>query len=76
MQRERACARAAPPQNATVPASSTPSTQQNATQPQPGKPSQSASQGFSALLVIAIIVGIVLALAGYILYKRRYRYVS
>jgi len=65
-----------PPQNATVPASSTPSIQQNATQPQPGKPSQDASQGFSVLLAIAIIVGIALALAGYTFYKRRYRYVS
>jgi hypothetical protein len=62
--------------NSTMPASSTPSTQQNSTQPQPASPKQNTSQGSSALLAVIPIIIAGLVLAGYILYKRRYRYVS
>ena len=65
-----------PLSNSTMPASSTPSTQQNATQPQPASPKQNTSQGSSALLAVIPIIIAGLALAGYVLYKRRYRYVS
>ena len=63
------------PQSPATPANNTPSTQNN---PQPTSPRQDTSQnqGLSASLVIPIVILIALALLGYTLYKRRYRYIS
>ncbi|MCC6059068.1 MAG: hypothetical protein LM563_02360 [Thermofilum sp.] len=65
-----------PLSNSTMPASSTLSTQQNATQPQPASPKQNTSQGSSTLLATPLIALAALALLGYTLHKRRHRYIA
>jgi uncharacterized protein HemX len=68
---------AAAAQNPVTPVSNAPSTQQSAAQPQPTSPKQSNDQDASMLLAIPLVSAIaILVLAGYIFYKRRYRYVS
>jgi len=63
------------PQNAT-PANNTPSAQNNTANTGTQSPSQSTGQGPSMHLAIPLILVTALALLGYTLYKRRYRYIS
>jgi len=68
------------PQNSTppsnTPTSNTSNTQQNIAQPQPQSPKQNSDQNSTILLAIPPILVTALALAGYLLHKRRYRYIS
>lgn len=66
----------ATPQDNTTPANNTPSAQNFTANTGTQSPSQSTGQGPGMYLAIPLILVTALALLGYTLYKRRYRYIS